>query len=203
MTPLRLARWAVRLALIGASLLIVYLAVTFGQVWWASRQDDAPPSDAIVVLGAAQWDGKPSPVLQARLDHAVELWEQGVAPVIVVTGGNQPGDRFTQGFTGYDELKRQGVPEDAIRVEVEGHDTYTELSASANILRTEQLGERVVLVSDPYHAFRSQQIADEVGLDASVSPTDSGAPLESLARETAAVAVGRLVGFRRLSNWTS
>jgi uncharacterized SAM-binding protein YcdF (DUF218 family) len=201
-TPLRLARWGVKLALLGASLLVVYVALTFAQVWWASRQDSAPPSDAIVVLGAAQWDGKPSPVLQARLDHAVDLWERGVAPVIVVTGGNQPGDRFTQGFTGYDELKHQGVPEDAIRVEIEGHDTYTELSASAHILRSEELGERVVLVSDPYHAFRSQLIAEEVGLDASVSPTDSDAPLESLARETAAVSLGRIIGFRRLSNWT-
>ena len=202
MTPLRLVRWAVRLAVGVVALGVLYVGATFVQVWWASNQDDTSPADAIVVLGAAQWDGKPSPVLQARLYHAAQRWRDGVAPIIVVTGGNQPGDRFTQGFTGYDELRSQGVPEGALRVEVEGDDTYTEVSASANILRAEGLGDEVVLVSDPYHALRSAMIAEELGLDAHVSPTESDAPLDSLARETAAVSVGRILSFRRISNWT-
>lgn len=185
-----------------AAVSLLYVGVTFAQVWWASNQDEPDPADAIIVLGAAQWDGVPSPVLQARLDHAAELWRDGVAPVIVVTGGNQPGDRFTQGFTGYDELRGQGVPEGALRVEIEGEDTYTELSASANILRGEGLGDRVVLVSDPYHALRAELVAREVGLDAHVSPTSGEPTMPALARETAAVALGRVVGFRRLSNWT-
>lgn len=202
MTPVAWVRWAVRGALLLAALGVLYVAVTFGQVWWASTRDDAASADAIVVLGAAQWDGRPSPVLQERLDHAAELWGEGLAPVIVVTGGKQEGDRFTQGFTGYDYLTDLGVPDGALRVEVDGTDTFTELSASAVILANEDLGDEVLLVTDPYHAFRSAAIAREVGLTPHVSPTGGDADLRSLARETAAVSVGRLVSFRRLSNWT-
>jgi uncharacterized SAM-binding protein YcdF (DUF218 family) len=194
-------RWTLRVGAVVLALLVVYVGVTFGQVWWASRQDDAAPASAIVVMGAAQWDGRPSPVLKARLDHAVELWEQGHADHIIVTGGKQVGDRVTQGFTGYDYLREQGVPEEVIRVEVEGTDSYEELSASAVILRNEGLAPEVLVVSDPYHALRVTQIADEVGLRAWVSPTESSSSLNSLARETLAVAAGRIVGYRRLSNF--
>jgi uncharacterized SAM-binding protein YcdF (DUF218 family) len=194
-------RWTLRIGAVVLALLVVYVGVTFGQVWWASRQDDAAPASAIVVMGAAQWDGRPSPVLKARLDHAVELWEQGHADHIIVTGGKQVGDRVTQGFTGYDYLREQGVPEEVIRVEVEGTDSYEELSASAVILRNEGLAPEVLVVSDPYHALRVTQIADEVGLRAWVSPTESSSSLNSLARETLAVAAGRIVGYRRLSNF--
>jgi uncharacterized SAM-binding protein YcdF (DUF218 family) len=194
-------RWTLRIGAVVLALLVVYVGVTFGQVWWASRQDDAAPASAIVVMGAAQWDGRPSPVLKARLDHAVELWEEGHADHIIVTGGKQVGDRVTQGFTGYDYLREQGVPEEVIRVEVEGTDSYEELSASAVILRNEGLAPEVLVVSDPYHALRVTQIADEVGLRAWVSPTESSTSLNSLARETLAVAAGRIVGYRRLSNF--
>jgi uncharacterized SAM-binding protein YcdF (DUF218 family) len=194
-------RWTLRIGAVVLALLVVYVGVTFAQVWWASRQDDAAPASAIVVMGAAQWDGRPSPVLKARLDHAVELWEQGHADHIIVTGGKQVGDRVTQGFTGYDYLREQGVPEEVIRVEVEGTDSYEELSASAVILRNEGLAPEVLVVSDPYHALRVTQIADEVGLRAWVSPTESSSSLNSLARETLAVAAGRIVGYRRLSNF--
>lgn len=196
-------RIVVRVVAVALAALTVYLAVTFFQVWKASRTDEAVAADAIVVLGAAQWDGKPSPVLKQRLDHAVDLYEQGIAPVIVVTGGKQSGDRVTQGFAAYQYLKEQGVPESALRVEVDGTNTYEELSASANILAAEGLGDRVVLVSDPYHLRRSILIADEVGLEAHGSPADTGSSVGSLARETVAVAVGRIVSFRRLANWLS
>ena len=202
MTPLAWGRWAVRGALVLAALAVAYVGLTFVQVWWASTQDDQDAADAIVVLGAAQWDGRPSPVLRARLDHAAELWEAGVAPVIVVTGGKQEGDRFTQGFTGYDYLTDLGVPDEALRVEVDGTDTFTELSASAAILAGDGLGDEVLLVTDPYHAFRAAAIAREVGLAPHVSPTGGATDLRALARETAAVSVGRVISFRRLSNWT-
>jgi uncharacterized SAM-binding protein YcdF (DUF218 family) len=178
------------------------VGVTFTQVWWASRQSDEVPADAIVVLGAAQWNGRPSPVLAARLDHAVELWEEDLAGVIVVAGGKQDGDTVTQGIAGYRYLVEAGVPEAALRVEVEGTDTFTELSATAVILETEGLGDEVLLVSDPYHSFRAAAIAREVGLRPHVAPTDSTPRPAYLARETVAVGVGRLIGYRRLSNWT-
>ena len=179
---------------------VLYVATTFVQVWWASRSDDARPVDAIVVLGAAQYDGRPSPVLEARLDTALRLYEEGLAPVIVTTGSNQEGDRFTEGFTGFTYLRDQGVPESDLRIVVDGTNTFEELSATANVMRDEGLGDQVLLVSDPYHALRAVEIAREVGLDAWFSPTDLDSSFRQLVRETAGVSLGRLVGFRRVSN---
>lgn len=182
--------------------LVGYVAVTFVQVWMASGRNDARSSDAIVVLGAAQWDGQPSPVFQQRLDHAAELHAQGLAPVIVVTGGKQAGDRVTQGRAAYDYLRGLGIPDEALLVEVDGTDTYTELAATAAILNASGSGKKVLLVTDGYHALRTSMVATEVGMDPAVSPaSDRGAGAE-LMRETAAVSAGRMVGFRRLSNWT-
>lgn len=190
-----------RIALGALALVVLYLGVTFAQVWWASRQDDRSPASAIIVMGAAQWNGVPSPVLRGRLDHAADLYAAGVAPVVIVTGGKQAGDRVTQGFTGYEYLRAKGVPDEAIKVEVDGTNSYRELAASATILRTAGLGDDVVIVTDPYHALRVGEIGDEVGLRAHVSPTSGGASLPQFARETAAVAIGRIVSFRRLAAW--
>ena len=192
---------AVALGIVVA-VVVAYLGVTFLQVWLAADDDAVGPADAVVVLGAAQWDGRPSPVFQRRLDHAAALWSAGVAPNIVVTGGKQSGDRVTQGFAAYDYLRRRGVPDAALLVEVNGTDTYTELSASAGILRAAGLGNQVVLVTDGYHALRTRLVAEEVGLAAGVSVASEGIRPAQLVRETAGVAAGRLVGFRRLSNWT-
>ncbi|MCD9623677.1 YdcF family protein [Rhabdothermincola salaria] len=193
-------RWAVRLALGVVALGVLYVGVTFVQVWHAARQDDTSAASAIVVMGAAQWNGVPSPVLRSRLDHAAALYEQGVAPLVVVTGGKQPGDEFTQGQSGYQYLRDVGLPDEALKVEVGGTNSYEELAASAVILRQAQVGDDVIVVTDPYHAMRVEGIAGEVGLDAHVSPTEASSSLRSLARETAAVAVGRIIGYRRLSN---
>lgn len=193
-------RWVFRIALGLIALLVLYVGVTFAQVWWASRQDEAMSAAAIVVMGAAQYDGRPSPVLQARLDHAVRLHDEGYADLIIVTGGKQAGDRVTQGLAGYEYLRSRGVPEEDIKVEVEGTNSYEELSASALILENAGVSSDVLIVTDPYHAFRVQQIADEVGLNASVSPARTNSSIESLARETLAVSVGRIIGYRRLSN---
>ena len=181
------------------ALAVLYVVFTFAQVWWTSRHDTSASGDAIVVMGAAQWNGRPSPVLKDRLDHAVELYRAGRAPMIIVTGGKQPGDRVTQGFAGYDYLKAQGVPEEDIKVEVDGRNSYEELSAAAVIVRQAKAGPDVVLISDPYHSLRISQIAEEVGLRPHVSPADTPSPLRSLVRETAAVSIGRIIGYRRLA----
>jgi uncharacterized SAM-binding protein YcdF (DUF218 family) len=178
---------------------VLYVAFTFAQVWWTSRHDTHASAGAMVVMGAAQWNGKPSPVLKARLDHAVDLYRAGRAPMIIVTGGKQPGDRVTQGFAGYDYLKAQGVPESDIKIEVQGRNSYEELSAAAVIVRQANAGPDVLLVSDPYHALRISQIAEEVGLRPHVSPADTPSPLRSLVRETVAVSIGRIIGYRRLA----
>jgi uncharacterized SAM-binding protein YcdF (DUF218 family) len=195
-------RWIVRAVLALVVLLVVYLAASFAQVLWASRHDEAQRASAIVVLGAAQWNGKPSPVLRQRLDHAADLYRRDIADTIVVVGGKQEGDHTTEGKAGYDYLRAKGVPDTALKVEVGGTDTYEELSATALILQNARLGDDVVLVTDPYHAFRSAEVAGEVGLDAHVSPTEDDASVAELIRESGAVAVGRIIGYRRLSNWS-
>ena len=195
-------RWFLRIVVGLAALVVLYVGVTFAQVWWASRSDDTSPASAIVVMGAAQWNGKPSPVLQGRLDHAVALYEQEVAPLIVVTGGKQVGDAVTQGRSGYEYLRSNGIPDEAIKVEVEGTNSYEELSASALILRQAGVGDDVVIVTDPYHALRAGEIAEEVGLRPHTSPTDASTTPRELARETVAVGLGRIIGYRRLASVT-
>jgi uncharacterized SAM-binding protein YcdF (DUF218 family) len=198
----RLYRIAWKVALGAFVLLFLYLGVTFVQVWRAARHEGKRPSDAIVVLGAAQYDGVPSPVLAARLDHALELYEEGIAPLIVVTGGRQEGDRFTEATAAATYLHSHGVPDDAIMRETTGKSSWESLAASARFLHDKGLN-KVVLVSDPYHAKRIQAIADEVGLDAATSPTHTS-PIKGSAEwrrfgtETLRVAAGRIFGYRRL-----
>jgi uncharacterized SAM-binding protein YcdF (DUF218 family) len=186
----------VGLAVLGAG----YLSITFAQVWWNSNRDEAQSVDAIVVLGAAQFDGVPSPVLAARLDRALELYRAGHGGLIVTTGSKQSGDRFTEAYAGLTYLLERGVPESDILVVVDGTNTFESLSAAANALGASQVGRHVLLVSDPYHALRAKEIAREVGLDPEFSPSAVDSSLRNLSRETAAVAIGRIVGFRRVSN---
>jgi len=180
-------------------LVVLYLAFTFGQVWWASRHDTNASASAIVVMGAAQYNGRPSPVLKARLDHAVELYHDGRAPTIIVTGGKRPGDKVTQGLTGFDYLRSQGVPESDIKIETQGTNSYEELSAAALIVNQSGKPSDVLLVSDPYHALRISQIAEQVGLTPHVSPASTSSSVRSMGRETIAVGLGRIIGYRRLS----
>ena len=198
-----------RVLLAGAAffaLVVVYSLISFWQVWSTGRSDQAQPVDAIVVLGAAQYDGPPSPQLAARLDQVVELWPRDLAPLVVVTGGNQPGDRFTEAEASAAYLIDLGVPEDSILLEDEGSTTHESLERVAEMLDDRGL-ESVLIVTDPYHALRSRLIAQEVGLTAYVSPTDTSVVtgVRSLKRElgeAAGVAVGRIIGFGRLSGLT-
>ena len=193
--------WVKRFVLMLLVLLPVYVIGTFVQVYRASNHEGARPADAIVVLGAAQWNGRPSPVLQERLDHALELYEEGIAPLVVLTGGKQEADTFTEATTGYNYLRERGVPDEALLKEVDGTSTWDSLRAARRFLE-ELDAHEVVMVTDDYHAYRVEAIAEEVGFDASVSPTDSlltgSKQLRRLLRETAAVSIGRLIGYDRL-----
>lgn len=180
---------------------VAWLVVVFIQVTRAASvaQGAIAQGDAIVVLGAAQYNGDPSPVLEQRLDKALALWSDGAAPQIVTTGASQPGDSFTEGFAAFTYLRNEGVQEERIVVVTDGGDTYESLLAASN-----QLGEdetSVVVVTDAYHARRSAEIAAEVGLDAEVVASSDDASLSRRVRETAAVALGRAISFRRLSAW--
>ena len=194
MSPLRLA---VRAALALLAIGVLYVGITFVQVWLASRADDAPAVDAIVVMGAAQYNGRPSPVFAARLDHAVELFEGDKADWIVVTGGRREGDAFTEASAAAGYLIARGVPEAQMLLESSGENTWQSLAAAARILRQRELTE-VILVSDPYHSLRIRAIADEVGLEPHVSPAEGSSSLRRLLKETAAVSIGRVIGFDRL-----
>jgi vancomycin permeability regulator SanA len=190
--------------LVVVAVLAAYFAVTLWQVWATGRSDQTRPVDAIVVMGAAQYDGRPSPQLAARLDHVVELWPQGVAPVVVVTGGNQPGDRFTEAEASARYLADRGVPAESILLESAGSSTYESLRRAVDLLGG---ADRVLIVTDPYHALRSRLTAQELGLIAAVSPTESSVVTgaQSFQRhvaEAAGVAVGRVIGFERLSRLT-
>jgi uncharacterized SAM-binding protein YcdF (DUF218 family) len=189
---------------IAVLLVVAYMVVTFLQVWTAATQGQPEPAGAIVVLGAAQYDGRPSPVLQARLDHAVGLFEQGVAPVVVVTGSNRPGDRTTEATASANYLHARGVSHEVIRREVDGRNTWEQLAATARFLRAEDITD-VVLVSDPLHSYRLELTARELGLRSQVSPrtvriSTLGERARNAVRETVAVSVGRVVSFRRLRN---
>lgn len=177
----------------------VYYAVSVIQVYATGRSDQARPVDAIVVMGAAQYDGRPSPQLAARLDHVVTLYAEGLAPVVVVTGGKQPEDRFTEAEASRDYLVERGIPSDSILMESEGRTTYESLQGVADLLEARGLS-RVLVVTDPFHSLRSRMIAEHVGLSAYISPTPTsvvrgGREVRQHLVEAAGVAVGRLIGF--------
>lgn len=198
-------KWARRALIFGPLLVgvvVVYLGVTFVQVWLEARHDGAHPAQAIIVLGAAQYDGRPSPVLQARLDHTLDLWHRHLAATIFVTGGKQPGDRFTEAAASANYLIARGVPDGSILREVSGRDSWQSLAVAALYLKRDGKTD-VILVSDPFHALRVGNMARELGLHATVSPTRTSpikgsSAIGHMLKEAAYVAVGRIVGFRNL-----
>lgn len=177
---------------------VLVVAGTALRVWQVARQDHRPRSDAILVLGASQFDGRPSEVLLFRLEHALTLWHEGVAPRIVTVGGNQPGDRFTEAGTGARWLAGRGVPgRDLVAVE-EGNDTLESMRAVARMFG-EHRWHSVVIVTDPWHSLRSLRMATDSGMDATTSPARAGpavrtrgTELRYIARETAAYLFYRL-----------
>ena len=173
--PVRMRRlgWPARL-LIGAVLMAVAVVGTTSlRVWQVARIDDQQPADAVVVLGAAQYNGKPSAILAARLRHAAQLYADGVAPRIVTVGGSQSGDRFTEAEASRNFLLERGVPARAVLAVNQGSDTLGSLQAVAAQAR-EQGWESALLVSDPWHSLRARTMARDAGLDAWTSPTRSG-----------------------------
>ena len=192
-----------------AGSVLLYFVVSLVQVWNTGRDDSFLQSrstvDAIVVLGAAQYDGRPSPQLRARLDHVVTLWNLPVAPVVVVTGGKQTGDRFTEAEASRDYLVSRGLPVEVIVIESRGESTYQSLEAVRDEALVNQW-QRVVLVSDPYHLKRAQLVAGELGMAAEVSATRDGVvsgsgALRRNVREALGIMVGRITGFRQLESW--
>lgn len=155
-------------ALLGAALLGWLLSL--GGVLASERRDEARPVGAIVVLGAAQYVGRPSPVLRARLDHAVTLWRRNLAPTLIVTGGRGTGDTTSEAAVSQRYLTQNGVPINAILLETEGRTTSESMAGVAALMGSRDRND-VILVSDPFHMFRLTILARRHGLLAYGSPT--------------------------------
>ena len=165
------ARWRV-----GGGVLLVALLGWLGTLWlvvWYGRRDHAQLADAIVVLGAAQYDGRPSPVLRARLNHGIALWQLGLAPRLVLTGGRGEGDTTTEAAAGRRYAIRRGVPDSVILMEPAGRTTLESVHAVARLLGADH--RRVVLVSDGYHLLRLRLLGSRSGLESFTSPVPEGA----------------------------
>lgn len=171
---------------------VVVVGITALHVWSVARQDHRDKVDAIVVLGASQFDGRPSSIFAARLDHGARLLKAGVAPRIITIGGSRPTDRFTEAAAGKRYLEKYGPPEAEILAVEQGGDTLESMRALAPFMR--QHGWRsAVLVTDPWHEARSRRIARDQGIKATTSPSRSGPAVATratqaryIARETAA-----------------
>jgi uncharacterized SAM-binding protein YcdF (DUF218 family) len=159
------------LVLAGIAGVIIY-TISLVMVLVVSQQDERRPVDAIVVLGAAQYNGRPSPVLRARLDHALSLYREQLAPLVVVTGGIGRGDTTSEAVVGQRYLVSHGIPEGAVTAQGEGRSTKASMSAVTAWLHARGL-RRVLLVSDPFHMFRLRLEARRTALEAYTSPTES------------------------------
>src|SRR5215218_7723128 len=187
---------------IGAAVLAFVLLVgsTALAIWWTARLDSRPSADAIVVLGSAQYNGVPSSIFEARLEHAISLYEDGVAPVIVTVGGKADGDQFAEAEAGADYLANAGVPADSLLVVPEGADTLESIRAASTAF-SDRGWSRAVLVTDPWHAMRAERMAEDAGIEADSSPTRQGPAVQTRAtqfryilRETAAYLLYRATG---------
>src|SRR3954452_10149817 len=187
---------------LGGAVLAVFLVIasTALAIWWNARQDSRAASDAIVVLGSAQYNGVPSSIFEARLEHAKNLYEAGVAPVIVTVGGKATGDRFTEAEAGRDYLANAGIPGDSLLAVPEGVDTLESMRAVSKTF-DERGWQSAVLVTDPWHAMRAERMAEDSGIEVQSSPTRQGPAVQTRAtqfryilRETAAYLVYRATG---------
>jgi uncharacterized SAM-binding protein YcdF (DUF218 family) len=164
---IRVARRTVTFGMLTVFFIWLVSAVTV--LFWSSR-DEARPAQAIVVLGAAQYAGKPSPVLRARLDHALDLWNRHLASLLILTGGTGSGDTTSEAAVGRTYAKKHGVPDSAILVENEGRTTSESMRAVAGMLEVRGL-QSALLVSDPFHMLRLRILARRFGFTPYTSPT--------------------------------
>jgi uncharacterized SAM-binding protein YcdF (DUF218 family) len=156
-------RWWVRLLVLIVVAVIALLIVTAIQVVRTASLQELHPADAIVVFGAAEYSGRPSPVLRARLDHALKLFERGLAPVVITTGGAAADPMFSEGGVGRDYLMKHGIPERSLIAETQGNDTSQSAVRVSVIMRANGL-HSCVAVSDAYHVFRIRKLLEHEGI---------------------------------------
>jgi len=175
------ARPLVVAVLVCAAALAVYFLAVYFQVWRQATREEAAPADAIVVFGAAEYRGHPSPVLKARLDHALDLYHKGLAARIITTGGHGGDRQFTEGDVGRNYLAKNNIPSEMIVVDNEGYTTMESATAVAEIMDRMRMTSCIV-VSDGYHIFRVKKMLESRGIRALGSPRSPGA--DSAARRS-------------------
>ena len=164
--------WSAAIVLVLAGILLLVISVRI--VHEASREE-LRPADAIIVFGAAEYSGRPSPVYRARLDHAFELFQRGIAPVVITTGGSGSDPDYSEGGVGRDYLMRRGIPEHNLIAETQGSDTAQSAQRVAVIMRANGM-HSCVAVSDEYHVFRTKELLENQGLQVYVAPRPGSRP---------------------------
>ncbi len=164
----RPSRWR-RIAWIILGILAGYYLVICGEIVWQSHRDEARPADVIIVFGAAEYSGHPSPVFRARLDHAVTLYSEGLAPYVITTGGSGGDPQFNEGGVGRDYLESRGISDRHLIAETLGDNTAESAERVAVIMRTNHM-RTCVVVSDPYHLFRVKRLMQRQGIITYASP---------------------------------
>lgn len=166
--------WAVAVAALAAA--VLWAGWVDSQIHYYAARDEAQPANAIAVFGAAEYDGRPSPVLRARLDHGLALYRQGIAPLIITLGGGGLADLHSEGGVGRDYLMAHGIPQSAIIAETESSNTEQSVRRLAVIARANHL-RRIVVVSDGTHLFRVHALCSSMGMDVLTSPRRQPRPL--------------------------
>ena len=164
----RSSRWR-RIAWLILGILAGYYLVICCEIVWQSHRDEARPADVIIVFGAAEYSGHPSPVFRARLDHAITLYSQGLAPYLITTGGSGGDPQFNEGGVGRDYLESRGISERHLIAETQGDNTAESAERVAVIMRTNHM-RTCVVVSDPYHLFRIKRLMQRQGIITYASP---------------------------------
>jgi len=168
-------RWLFWTTVVAAAMVLAAFSSIFITILNDSTKQELHSADAIIVFGAAQYDGRPSPVFRARLDHANELFRQGLAPVVITTGGSAADPKFSEGGVGHDYLMRKGIPESALIAETQANDTAESAERVAAIMRANHMNS-CLAVSDAYHMFRIRMLLMHQGLHVFLAPRPDSRP---------------------------
>jgi len=185
------------LLLVAVGALLLFFGITGSRIVGAAAEAPAKKADVIAIFGAAEYAGRPSPVYRARLDHAYELFEKGMAPVVITTGGAGQDPDFSEGGVGRDYLLRRGVPERALIAETQGSDTAQSAARVANIMRANGM-HSCIAVSDAYHVFRIRALLEHEGVQVELAPRPESRPhplwerFEAVMREAMSYLVWKL-----------
>ncbi|MBV9482421.1 MAG: YdcF family protein [Acidobacteria bacterium] len=171
----RSLHWAWQILLVIAMVAVLFLFIISFSIVHAADPQQLQKSDAIVVFGAAEYSGKPSPVYRARLDHAFDLFQQRFAPMVITTGGAGLDPSYSEGGVGHDYLMRRGIPEANLIAETQGSDTAQSAQRVAVILKRNGM-HRCIAVSDAYHVFRIKKLLEHQGIDVYLAPRPDSRP---------------------------